>query len=309
MALTRAWQLIQSATNITLLTHYKPDADGVSACAALDIVLRKMGKTVQAVYPTKPETNLSRQPQDSLVAHHTLTPDLIIACDTANYERLYYPEAFHRVPLINIDHHVSNSIMGVVNIINPAAASTCEELFYLFMIWCPELIDAAVAECLLFGILYDSQVFHTQSTTARTLRTAAACIDYGVNMFALSRELLANKTPTMIHLWGDILQSATIDTEKQAAWAVVRQADLKRHGVTLDSIVGLNNFLAEIALIDVTILFCEAEDGSTKISLRSKTRDVNLLAGRLGGGGHKNAAGLGMKMPIDQAVATLTALI
>jgi phosphoesterase RecJ-like protein len=309
MALTRAWQMIQAATNITLLTHYKPDADGVSACAALDLILRKMGKNVQAVYPTKPETSLSRQPQDVLVASHTLTPDLLIACDTANYERLYYPEAFHRIPLINIDHHVSNSITGVINIINPAAASTCEELFYLLMIWCPELIDSAVAECLLFGILYDTQVFHTQSTTARSLRTAAACIDYGVNMFALSRELLSNKTPTMIKLWGDILQAATIDTEKQAAWAVVRQADLKRHGVTLDSIVGLNNFLAEIALIDVTVLFCEAEDGSAKISLRSKTRDVNQIAQRLGGGGHKHAAGLAMKMPVDEAVAKLTALL
>ena len=268
MALDRAWQLIKSATNITLLTHYKPDADGISACAAFDLILRKMGKNVQAVYPSKPESLINRQPKDVLIASHTITPDLIIACDTANYERLYYPEAFLRIPLINLDHHVSNSIMGTVNLINPDAASTCEELFYLFMIWCPEMIDKAVAECLLYGILYDSQVFHTQSTTARTLRTAAECIDHGVNMFALSKELLANKNPTMIHLWGDILQSVTIDAKKEAAWAVVRQADLKRHGVQLDSIVGLNNFLAEIALIDVTILFYEAEDGSTKVSMR-----------------------------------------
>lgn len=311
-AIDHAWQLIQSAQTITLLTHHKPDADGISACAALDLMLRAMGKTVEAIYPTAPESIIQRQAASVLIATHTRIPDLLIACDTANYERLYYPDVFKAVPLINIDHHISNSINGVANIVNGDAASTCEELYYIIEDWgalqaeTSSLINNQIAACLLYGILYDSQVFHTQSTTPRTLHTAAACAELGADLFSLSRELLAHKNTAGLRLWGDILQNITIDEAKNAAWVVVRQADIKRRNLGLDALVGLNNFIAESSPLDVIITFYEGEDGNTKVSLRSKVYDVNALAKQFGGGGHKHAAGIHIKQPIDQAVTALT---
>ena len=309
MSLSHAWQAIQEAKIIILLTHYKPDADGISACAALDHVLRRMGKTVQAVYPSKDESALKRQPLDVQIAQHTVTPDLLIACDTANYDRLYFPEEFKTIPLINIDHHISNALQGIVNIVNPDAASTCEELFHLLMGWCPDLVDKYTAECLLFGILYDTQVFHTQSTSARVLKTAAACLEHGVNMFYLSRELLAHKDPRFLPFWGKALQSIKMDTKKQVLWVIVRQADLHASGLEMDALVGLNNFIAESSPLDTTITFYEDEQGRTKVSLRSKTRDVNKIAGLFGGGGHTRASGVLMAMPIDEAVEKLITAI
>jgi len=302
VSLSHAWQVIQEAKTIVLLTHYKPDADGISACAALDHVLRRLGKTIQAVYPSKDESALKRQPHDVQIAQHTVEPDLLIACDTANYDRLYFPDAFKAIPLINIDHHISNSLQGTVNIVNPEAASTCEELFHLLMNWCPALVDKYTAECLLFGILYDTQVFHTQSTSARVLKTAAACVELGVNMFQLSRELLAHKDARFLPFWGKALQHIHIDNTKQVLWTVVRQSDLHASGLEMDALVGLNNFIAESSPVDTTITFYEDEQGRTKVSLRSKTRDVNAIAGLFGGGGHTRASGVLMPMSVDEAV-------
>ena len=304
----QAWDLIQKAQKITLLTHQNPDADGISACAALDLIFAKMGKTVEAVYPTKPEFPLTRQPRMVHINTHTQIPDLIIALDTANYARLYYPEMFKSIPLINIDHHVSSNINGTCNLLNPVASSTCEELFLLIKQWAPDMIDQAVAECLLFGMLYDTQVFHTQATKPYTLRIAAELMDYGANVFDLKNELLANKSPKIIALWGRVLSNIQISPSGNAAWATITQKDLKAFDVMPVALVGFSNFLWEIGGVDITAVFYETETGKSKISLRSKTSDVNALANKFGGGGHKNASGITSDKPLQQLISEITKL-
>src|SRR3972149_4336866 len=126
-AIHRSLLFIQNAKSITFLTHYKPDADGISACTALAAVCEKKGKVIETIYPTAPELPIKRQPNKVLINEHRQIPDLIIMCDTANYDRLYYPEAFKSIPCINIDHHVSNNIKATVNLIATEVSSTCEQ--------------------------------------------------------------------------------------------------------------------------------------------------------------------------------------
>ena len=64
--------------------------------------------------------------------------------------------------------------------------------------------------------------------------------------------------------------------------------------------ISTNDFLSDISQVDVTLLFYETEDGDTKVSLRSKEYDVNKLAQKFGGGGHKNAAGVLSKRSIKE---------
>jgi phosphoesterase RecJ-like protein len=304
----KAWRMIEQAKRITLLTHDKPDADGISACAALDHLLTKLGKTVEAIYPSAPEESLTRQPKIVLINNHKQTPDLIIICDTASYKRAYYPEAFKHIPLLNIDHHISNSITGTCNLINANASSTCEELVRIIRAWGPQLIDTHVAECLLFGMLYDGQVFQTQAVTSATLRIAADLMDLGANLYELKTELLSDKNPGIIKLWGSILSSIHISTDQRAAWARVTTADLQAAGVQLPALVGLNNFLFQIGGVDIAAIFYEKEAGITKVSLRSRVTDVNAIAAKFGGGGHKFAAGIELHKPIDEVIALVTPL-
>ncbi|MCK4517589.1 DHH family phosphoesterase [Candidatus Babeliales bacterium] len=301
-----AWDLIEKAKTITLLTHRKPDGDGIGACGALEIVLERLGKmvvtkavetkAVETVYPDAPEFEYKRQPCSVSIGKHTQVPDLLIACDTASYQQLYYPDEFKGIDLINIDHHVSNSLKGTFNFVDAQSSSACEVVFLLLSVWGEAfgktLIDKAVAEFLLSGILYDSQVFHTQSTTTRTLRVAADLVDYGVDLFQLKVELFSNKDPKVVQLWSKLLDRIEISKNGKACWTFIMQHDLKAEGLQVASLVGFNNFLASIAGIDVTLLFYETDDGKTKVSLRSKEYDVNKLAGKFGGGGHKHAAGI-----------------
>ncbi len=298
----QAWKLIDSVSRITLLTHVKPDGDGISACAALDHILTHRGKLVETVYPNNPEFDFKRQPKKILLKTHTHFPELIISCDVANLDRMYMPTVFKSIPLINIDHHVSNSVTGTLNFIVPQASSTCEVVYDLLTLISPTLIDTYTAECLLMGILYDSQVFHTNNTTAKTLQIAANLIELGADMHQLETELLSNKNPRIIKFWGNLLSNVQFAYDNQVAWIAITQKDLQTMGLTLSSLVGFSNFLWQMSDIDITILFYETEDKKTKISLRSKKSDVNAIAQTLGGGGHKLAAGILLDSTIEKGI-------
>lgn len=303
--LEQALRLMQEAYKITFLTHRNPDADGISACAALAHVLRQQGKSIEVVYPTAPEAVIKRQAEPVYINHYVQQPDLLIMCDTANYDRLYFPEIFAGIPSINIDHHVSNQLTATVNLVAPDASSTCEFLYQLMKKWHMP-IDCYSAEALLMGILYDTQVFRIPSTTAETLRVAADLIDHGADLLMLQDELLRNKNAMIVSLWGKLLSSVQRSGDGKAAWIVVTQELLKAEGVTKAATAGLINFLAQLSDTDVTMLFCEMEDGTTKISLRSHQTDVNTFAKQFGGGGHVLAAGMVLTLPIDEAVDCVT---
>ncbi len=304
-----AWQKIKEANKITLLTHYKPDGDGIAACAALEHICLHLCKDVETIYPDNPEFAFKRQPKNVQISTHTFIPDLVIICDTANYERLYFPDDFKLIPSINIDHHVSSTINATYNFVDENAASACQILFDLIVSWNEDLMNEFLANTLLFGILYDTQIFHTQATNAATLRIAARLIEYGANMFELKTELLSNKNPKIVHLWGHILQSVHIAPSGKAVWVKITRKDLENLNITLNSLIGFNNFLSEITDVDVTLLFYETLDGKTKVSLRSKKADVNLLASRFGGGGHRNAAGILSDKNIDELIREITSLL
>lgn len=295
-----AWSLFKKAESITFLTHYNPDADGVSACAALSYLAEKMGKRVESVYPSILHANLTRQPGNLFINQHKQVPDLLVMCDTASYGRLYFPEVFQEIPSINIDHHISNSIDATINLVTDRVSSACELVYFLLLEWCEKEIDKHIAECLLIGILYDTQIFNTQSTHPNTLQVAADLMHVGANLYELNAELLHTKGTASLRLWGNFLSSIQVDEEKSFAWAVITQADLKKLGVTLASLTGFSNFIAQLSDVDITALIYETEDGKTKASIRSKRADVNKLSGVFGGGGHKNASGILTDIPISE---------
>lgn len=294
-----AWRALTSAKKVTLLTHKNPDGDGISACAALAALLEARGIEVEAIYPSPSEFEIKRQPSKVLINKHEQIPDLLVNCDTANLDRLYLPEAFKTIPFMNIDHHISNKMEATYQLLQPTASSTCELVYELIKYWDAKAITPYIAEALLYGILYDTQVFQIQPTNAQTLRVGAELMDAGASLFGIKQELLASKTPQMVKAWAAFLNTVELSSSQKTVWASIRQSDLQKYGVTLTTLGGFNNFLAQISGVDVMVLLYETEDGKTKVSLRSLETDVNAVANKFGGGGHRNAAGILLDKEID----------
>lgn len=303
--LASSWQALITAKKVTLLTHQNPDGDGISACAALAALLEGRGITVEAIYPTKSEFDIKRQPSKVLINTHSQIPDLLVNCDTANYDRLYLPEAFKNIPFMNIDHHISNKMEATYQLLQPDASSTCELLYELMLHWDAKAITPYIAQALLYGILYDTQVFQIP-THAQTLRVAADLMDAGAELFELKQELLASKTPQMVKAWAAFLNTVELSPSQKTVWASIKQEDLKKYGLTIASLGGFNNFLAQIAGVDVMVLLYETEEGKTKVSLRSLETDVNAIAHKFGGGGHKKASGILLDKSLEAVKKDLT---
>lgn len=298
--ISEAWKTVEQSEKVTLLTHIRPDGDGISACAAFEAVLLTMGKQVETIYPSEPEVPLNRQPQTRLLSHHKQTPDLIVTFDTAVKTRVYWHDSFDSVPMMVVDHHLEGDLVGQHQFMLPLATSTCELLYTLLMQWKPESISPYVAECLMYGLLYDTMVFRTNHTTTTCLRVAAELMEKGASLYDIKGELLRPFDPMVIQLWGTALAAIVTDATQKVSWIMLTTEMLRSRGLDNSAVGPLSNIFAELCATDVTILFYE-QDGTSKASMRSKSTDVASVAKKVGGGGHRMAAGASSEeLDLDQ---------
>ena len=117
-------------------------------------------------------------------------------------------------------------------------------------------------------------------------------------------------TDTSLRLLSEMLGTLEIHSEGRIATAWLTHEMVQRSGATAGDTEGLIDYPRSIAGVDTAALFRQLTDGRFKVSLRSRG-DVNVerVARRFGGGGHRNAAGFSSdKAEKELRADTLTAL-
>lgn len=227
--------------------------------------------------------------------------DLIVAVDTADLP-LFGPvyaehvDLFSEVPILNIDHHISNTHYGQVHLIDPTAASATEVLYNWFTQvpeW-RERITPDTATLLLTGLITDTRSFQNPNTTPRSLEIAAELLDFGARQQEIIQHIYKTKPLSTLKIWGRALNRIQIDSTAGIVWSFISKEDLAEMGATSKETHGiLDELISNIPDSDVHVLFTELEEGGLKASMRSSDSiDVSSLAGQTyGGGGHPRAAG------------------
>jgi phosphoesterase RecJ-like protein len=84
-----------------------------------------------------------------------------------------------------------------------------------------------------------------------------------------------------------------LSPDEKIAWFWLRQKDFNRTGAESDDTEGLIDHIRAIEPVVVACVFEELEPEMTRISLRSKSSQVNVseICQQFGGGGHPAAAG------------------
>ena len=303
-----AWQSMKQAQAITLLAHLRPDADSLGACAALGALLTDHGKSVEIIYPSSTADPLPFTIDNLYAGTHTQQPDLLICCDASTDERIYTPDQFAGVPRIIIDHHLGNKMTGIHRFIDTQASSTCEIVFDLISAW-KQNISKPIANILLFGMITDTLCFRLPNTSAHTMQVAGKLMDLGAELTTLTRSMTLHDDPAVMQLWGELLSTIEYTPDHNALWTVCTQDMLKAYGVDDRAISDFISMLSQTMKTDITLLFSELSDGTSKASLRAKTADVRSIAQQFGGGGHKLAAGITSNMSIGELVKKVTAAI
>jgi phosphoesterase RecJ-like protein len=207
--------------------------------------------------------------------------------------------------LIVIDHHVPHQKPGDLRIVDTSAPATAVILTRLFLdLDVP--ITPSMATCLLTGIVTDTGSFRFRNTTPEALSLAAALLERGGNIVQVSEEIFQRKPLHSQRLLGHLLDRMHLSTDGRIAWGTLSIQDFEKLGAKDEDTEGFVNELLFIDSVELAAVLREAKPGRVRVSLRSRGEwDVAEVARAFGGGGHRNAAGCTLEMPVEQAEQAL----
>lgn len=235
--------------------------------------------------------------------------DCIICVDAGGVEqfgKLYdtSTELFNLAPVINIDHHASNTGFGKINLVDIMAPSTTTMLLPLIQELgarnatvgggSSSLLDADIATLLLAGLITDTGSFQNANTTPDAFAIAAELIGYGARQQEIIRNIYKTKKLSTLRLWGRTLSKIQYDEKHKIVWSVLTGKDFEEIGSNPDETEGVIDELMSNAP-GAEIVFLIKEKGPTEVSgsirTLSPTIDGSKIAELFGGGGHVQAAG------------------
>jgi phosphoesterase RecJ-like protein len=301
---------IRESETICVVGHIRPDGDCIGSQLGLAMALQNQDKKV---------TTWNEDPMPGKLAfldpdHLLQTPktgrkfDLVIATDSASFERLgSVGKCIHdRKLFINIDHHQSNTRYADINWIAAKQPSTGELIFRLLRSanWA---ITPPIADCLFTAISTDTGSFQYPTTRPNTYYVAGKLVDRGANLAKVCNEVYQSFPLSRVRLLRHLYNHFHLTHNDRTAYFWLKKADYARTGAGEDDSEGLIDHIRAIEPVVVACLFEELEPDLTRISLRSKSEevDVNEIAMKFGGGGHAAAAGAriaGKPLSIQRAV-------
>ena len=118
-------------------------------------------------------------------------------------------------------------------------------------------------------------------------------MERGANLAKVCNEVYQSYPLSRVRLMQHMFNKFRLAHNNQIAYFWLKKADYTRTGAESDDSEGLIDHIRAIEPVSVACLFEEIEPELTRVSLRSKTEkvDVNEIAEKFGGGGHKAAAG------------------
>jgi bifunctional oligoribonuclease and PAP phosphatase NrnA len=281
---------LQRASSILLVSHVRPDGDAIGSVMALSHALEAVGKKTQVVLQDGVPSSLKYLDGTRKVKNRVEDSfDLLISLDCSDFERVGDILDENRIPDINIDHHITNTKYGRLNLVDIEAVATSEILAVIL----PDLnlpLTRNVADALITGIITDTIGFRTSNMTPRALRVSADLMEAGARLTELYNLSLVRRSFEAVHLWG--MGLARLQREGPIIWTSLTLADKKLVHYNGRDDADLINNLAAIDDAIIAIIFVEQDPNVTKVSWRAQLGwDVAKIAAMFGGGGHTAAAG------------------
>ena len=317
MNLCREWQplrdFFQGKTKLAVTTHIHPDGDAIGSQMAMAHYLRQIGKEVVLLNCDRvPEYFQFLDPQGEIglyaeEEHSRLIATLsgCLVVDISDWGRLReLGEALrrHAIPIACIDHHIPTAQMGEVHICRQEASST-GEMIYDFMLDSGAALSLPIVDALYTSIMTDTGSFRFSNTTARTHLIAADLLMRGAHYRDIYERIYENNSKQRTLLMAKLLERMHFACEDRLAYFSLSQELLHQTGAQLWETEGFSELPRTIARVEVSLMFTETENGTTKVSFRSKGRvPINGMAAFFGGGGHKFASGATLAMDLNQAV-------
>ena len=299
---------ITGAQTVALISHPNPDGDTLGSALAFAQYLLDRGKEVKIFCRTPvPDKfnflhNIEMVSNDPTVFTEVDTIT-VLDCGDLRYAGVSEMLKDHEATIINIDHHATNEKFGEYNLVMDRWASTTEVVYNFFKVNNIR-ISPLMATALLTGLVTDTDNFTNGATSYTALTAASQLLRLGANWNIINRSLLQNKSIHLLKLWGIVLSRLHKPNNTDIAYTYLTNQDLIEHGADDADVEGISNFLNKLNDASISLFLKETEDGKIKGSFRTTQDniDVAAMAKKLGGGGHKKAAGFTVEGTVETTI-------
>lgn len=301
-----AIDIINKSSKIFIASHVNPDGDNIGSSLSLALALKKIDKEVFVLSSDGIPDDFRFLPGCELIQDYkeSMGPiDLLIAVDSSDIGRLGKNKdlIMETNKVINIDHHISNTKFGHINIVNPKASAT-GELIYYFIKRLNIEIDKDIATNIYTAINTDTGKFSYDNVTSDTHRIAADLLDAGVDIKEVNINIYENSSMERTNLFIKTLSGLETYSNNKIAIAKISQDMLTETNTRLEDTEGIVSFIRGIGPVEVSCILKEISEKEVRVSLRSKEYvDVASICEVFNGGGHIRAAGCTINSDLNSA--------
>ncbi|MGH9880212.1 MAG: DHH family phosphoesterase [Pyrinomonadaceae bacterium] len=309
--LSQVVELIESKHRFAITSHIRPDGDSLGSSLGLYWLLRALDKDVEVImrdpvphaYQQLPGAGEVRVRTAVTNSYHAV---FVIECSDITRPGLIDLE---KQFVVNIDHHSTTALFGTINWID-STASAVGEMIYNLCKATGVRVTKEIAECVYTALITDTGSFHYSNTTERTFKVASELVRTGVKPAKTAEAVFASYPWSRIQLMGEVLSTARRDSTGRVATLRLSQEMQERSHASDEDADGFVNYPLTVGEVEAVVLLKESAPEVYRTSLRSKG-DVNVarVAGKFGGGGHRNAAGCTLRGPWDEVEQEVVKLL
>lgn len=305
--------MIKASKRVLLTTHMLPDGDALGSLLSLNSLARRLGVQTRMIVNDPVPVYLQFLPGSQEIALPDAVKDeqfdLAISIDSADLERLGKsgPIFIKHEQTVQLDHHQTNTRFAKYNLVMdelPASGCLMGRLFKEAGLALTQ--DEAI--WLYAAISTDTGNFCFSSLTADTFELMADLMRAGLPIVDTARQLHLMREKAHVLLLGRALSSLRFLADGQISAMRVTRKDFEECGASGEHMDRIVNYGLYIPGVKLAYLVSDAEEEGSKFSLRAiAPYEVGAAAASLGGGGHAQAAGCTLPLPMDQAIAKVEA--
>ena len=313
-------QQFNNSNKIIVVTHTHPDGDAIGSLIAMGMSLEALNKKITlyceslipAVYRFLPEVHRVVNKIGNL------NYDMAVILDCGDLSRVGQTVSYlEQIPVIvNIDHHVTNTRFGHLQLIDKSACATAELVYRLIkQMGLP--FSKSVATSIYTGILADTGSFRFSNTNKAAFAICQEMVEIGVDPHNIAQHVYGTYSLSRIKLLNLALDSIELSENGKLSIMTLTQKMFDETNTKPEDVDGLINYAQRIEDVEVAALIQEHHNGNENsrttnrfhVSLRSDgTFDVAAIAAMFGGGGHSSAAGFSIEETLSSVKSRIFSL-
>lgn len=316
-------EALLKSSKTAIVTHAKPDGDAAGSATALYYFLKAFGKADLKIVlndrfqhvlefladedAAKDICIYSENPEGAIKA--IADADTIVCLDFNAFHRTDRLCSFleeSTATKILIDHHLFPDTEKFDIVFSEIEISSASELLYQILMSMPQIkgnatrLPISAATSLMTGMTTDTNNF-ANSVFPSTLVMASTLLAAGVDRDYILSQLYNQYSENRLRLMGHMMKDLLTITEDGAAYMILDLKTQREYDIKDGDTEGFVNMPLSIAGVRISLLLKEDTD-RIRVSIRSKKGTSANRCARMhfNGGGHENAAGGRLEIPIQE---------